>query len=176
VVPDYDFVLIDTPPGPGAKIVHSVAAESDYVILAVKPDAFSFDALVNAITRTIVPMQEHVSLKLDILGVLISDNDGRSNNWTTDIFEPMVRQGSEHLLFKHLIRHHRLVTECQRVGRSLFQAKDRNWKTNRTVLDDYRGVVREILYRIDHFDDYLDRKFVDFQQGYPVTETDEGSE
>lgn len=167
----YDYILFDTPPGPGARVVHAVAAVSDFVVLAVKADAFSFDALCKAVERTIIPMQERLSLKLDILGVLISDNDSRSNNWLTDIVNPMVENGSEHLLFRHRVRHHKLITECQRNGISIFQAKDRNWKSNATVVEDYRGVVRELMHRIDHFDDFVDGKLSDMPLGYPEEQT-----
>lgn len=161
----YDFVIIDTPPSAGAIQTTAAYASADWIILSLMASLHSYDAMINALQRTVSQIQQ-VNPSLDVLGVLVSNVDSRSKDWERHVLQPMTGLGVQHLLFKNRIRQHRLITQCEAKGITLFQERTRHYRANHTILEDYRGLVQEVLYRIENADDFLDGKLIDLPLGY----------
>ncbi len=75
-LPDfYDVVLIDTPPGVGISVICALTA-SDGVIIPVRSDVLTLQGL-EAVLASIGTVQRYTNPDLEILGIVITDWDGR---------------------------------------------------------------------------------------------------
>lgn len=72
----YDFILIDTPPGIGLPTVCALTA-ADGVIVPMKADILTLQGM-EGIIRSVRSVQKYTNPNLEILGILITDWDGRT--------------------------------------------------------------------------------------------------
>lgn len=73
---EYDFILIDTPPNLSA-MTGNAFVFSDYVLIPHQPELYSMRSLGKVID-TVFECKEYMNDKLEILGVLITLQDGRT--------------------------------------------------------------------------------------------------
>jgi chromosome partitioning protein len=163
----YDFVLIDTPPAADAIQTIAAYAVAHWLVLSVLPEPFSVDGMLTALRRTVKVVQEETNEELDVLGVLISGVDHRSKLWKEEVVEPLTKLGAGYLIFKHLIRRNNLVPRCQKKGISVFQYRGSDQKDKKPLLDDYRGVIDEMLYRMGHTAEFLGGDLQNYESGIP---------
>ena len=163
----FDFIIVDTPPSAGSLQSLMAYTAANFVLLSVLPSASSFDGMVTAMRRTLKPIQEQFNPELDLLGLLVSNVDTRSTHWETYVAKRLEASGLGHLLFRNRIRQHGLVRQCEDKGISVFQERTRHYKNNRRVVEDYRGVVAEILYRLENLAEFLDGELPAHEKGHP---------
>ncbi|MEM8875306.1 MAG: ParA family protein [Planctomycetota bacterium] len=145
---NYDLVLIDTPPTAGAFQAISAYANATHLVLSVKGDSYSYEAMHKAVSQMVLPIREQANPSLTILGILVCDVSIQSQDWFRDIWIPMAAYGDEKLMFTRRIRRHALVTAGQREGRTVFQMANRHWVKNRGIIADFTAVAKEIIVRL----------------------------
>ena len=137
----YDFILIDTPPNLGNLQREGIIA-SDYIILNVLPNQFSYIALERI--EDTLKFCKGINKNSVVLGVLISKYSERKNvnkALKSDMEELAKDLGTK--LFKTCIRETAKVEESQAVGKSLISYAP---KCNAFI--DYMELTEEILKRI----------------------------
>ena len=97
-VKDQDLIIIDTPPSLGLLTVNALAA-ADYVIIPTLPQAADLRGL-QLITGTIDDIKQAINPELQIMGVLVTQFDGRLvhhgealevlDGWDIPIFETKI--------------------------------------------------------------------------------------
>ena len=74
---EYDYIIIDCPPALGILTINALVA-SDYVLIPVGTSRFDIDGLAE-LNKTIKTIQDKVNSNLEILGLLLTLYDGRTN-------------------------------------------------------------------------------------------------
>ena len=77
-ISDYEIIIIDTPPSLSLLTVNALAA-ADYVIIPTLPQAADLRGL-RLITSTIEDIKQAINPSLSIMGVLVTQFDGRLNH------------------------------------------------------------------------------------------------
>ena len=75
--PKYDFILIDCPPSLGLLTLNALSA-ADALIIPIQAEYFALEGL-GQLTHLIELVRTHLNPHLEILGVLITMYDGRTN-------------------------------------------------------------------------------------------------
>ena len=78
LIENYDYVLVDCPPGLGRKLVAALVM-STHVVCPVKLSGFSVDG-VEGLLNTIIGIREAYNPELEILGIVINDMDRSVNH------------------------------------------------------------------------------------------------
>ncbi len=73
----YDFILIDTPPTLGLITINALVA-SNYLIIPIQSSYLSLEG-TNDLLDTIEKVRKNINAKLEILGVVITLHDNRTN-------------------------------------------------------------------------------------------------
>lgn len=73
----YDYIIIDTAPALDTLVINSLVA-SDYALITVRTSLYSFKGIEQVI-EIIELVQQSVNPKLDILGILVTQIDKRTN-------------------------------------------------------------------------------------------------
>ena len=134
----FDFIFMDCPPSLGDIVLNSVVY-ADYVILPVDGGAFALDALSRFIDF-INSAREEGHTQAEILGVLITMKDGRSNH-EKDIGSA-VRAEHGDLVFNAEIKKRAKIKEMAHSGVNL------QLREHLTVLDDYFDFTEEVIKRV----------------------------
>lgn len=148
----YDIVLLDTPPDPGATTTIAAYCTADWFLLSALPHALAIRG-ANEALKDIVDVRVRKNPNLEILGVLITAVDRRSNLWR-EVDELIKRElpGRE---FSTMISHsHDLARLPGKPGqgRTILQAKNND---KHPVAQQYRTLAREIVHRISNRDSFI---------------------
>ena len=139
VKPQYDFILLDTPPTLDLLTVNALAA-ADSVIIPVVPkylDAKGLELLLKSISQ----VQRQINPNLSILGILLTMVDRRANFTREIITLVESAYGSNiHIFGEHIPRSVR-AAESTSQGVSIF-----SYEPNGKVAAAYRSLVREVLF------------------------------
>lgn len=73
----YDFILIDTPPALGLITINALVA-ANYIIIPIQSSYLSLEG-TNDLLDTIDKVKKNINVKLEILGVVITLHDKRTN-------------------------------------------------------------------------------------------------
>ncbi len=136
---DYDFIIMDTPPGEGLYMLNAFFA-ADGTIIPLTGEKFAVDGLAK-IVQTIDSVRKHGNPELEIYGVLMNKYDGRKR-LDKMIWKELKDVGEEYgfKIFEQPIR------VCQEVGNaqadhvSLFEM---NPNCNASL--DYAALAKELL-------------------------------
>lgn len=75
MLPHFDFILIDCPPGKGVIIDNAMTA-SDHIVIPITCEMLSLEGMAD-LMREVQEVKEELNDKLDILGLLATMYDGR---------------------------------------------------------------------------------------------------
>jgi chromosome partitioning protein len=134
-VRDQDLIIIDTPPSLGLLTVNALAA-GDYVIIPTLPQASDLRGL-SLITNTIQDIRTAINENLTIMGVLITQYDGRLVHHGEAL---QVLDSWDLPVFKTRIGRTIKAAESAGLGRPLVDYKPDN---KRAV--EYRDLAQEVL-------------------------------
>jgi chromosome partitioning protein len=136
---EYDYIVIDSPPGLGLLTVNSLTA-SDYVVIPALADAYSLQGM-GQLYETIKAVQKYCNPNLTIKGVLLTRHNSRSvlSRDMTDMIEATAER-MKATVFKTIIREGIAVKEAQAIQQSLFAYAP---KSNPSK--DYMDFIDELL-------------------------------
>lgn len=119
VLKEYDFVLIDTPPDEGLLTMNAMYA-SEYLIIPTPLATFplmGIDVLNDSIDMIKEAYEER---KLEILGILVNEYDGRRTRQNNRNFENL-REAFGEKVFQTFIRTDEEIKEAQSHGKTIFE-------------------------------------------------------
>lgn len=135
VVAGYAMIIIDTPPSLSLLTVNALAA-ADYVIIPTLPQAADLRGLA-LITGTIADIKQAINPGLEILGVLVTQFDGRLIHHSEAV---QMLQGWDLPIFETRIGRTVKAAESAGVGRPLVDYKPSN---PRAI--EYQQLAKEII-------------------------------
>ncbi len=115
IINDYDFIIIDAPPSLGLLTVNTLSA-STHVIIPVQAEYYALEGLTQLL-NTIELVKEHINPSLEILGLLITMYDRRTN-----ISQEVARQAKEYFgekVFKTVIPRSVRLSEAPSFGKPI---------------------------------------------------------
>ena len=146
VRPEYDYIVIDTPPQLGTMLNNALVA-ADRAIVPVTPERYSLQGL-SELSKTIEMVRNNtINENLQIDGLLMVKTDPRRKmaKETMDIL-PNICEMMHTRCYKTLIRDAEAVRKSQRNRMTIFEyAKDPSADVSLNVVDDYRSFVAEVL-------------------------------
>lgn len=106
---DYDYILIDCNPSLGLLTVNALTV-CDNVLIPLEPSIFSFQGVDNLI-KIINLIQKKLNSKINILGVLLTRVDSRTN--ISKNFESQLKEIFKNKVFDTLIHQNVKIVEAQ---------------------------------------------------------------
>lgn len=133
----FDYILIDCPPSLGVLTLNALVA-SDSVLVPMQCEYFSLEG-VSDLLDTIRRIKAHYNSKIEILGVLLTMYDDRTN-LAKQVKENIVAYFKE-LVFKTVIPRNIKLGECPSFGKPilLYDIKSKGAEA-------YLNLAKEILY------------------------------
>lgn len=168
--PIYDFVFLDTPPNPGATTTVAAYSSADWFLLSAFPHPLAVGGLNEAL-KDIVDVRARRNPNLEVLGVVVSAVDGRSNLWR-DV-EEVVSRGLPGRGFQTMISQAIEVAKCSGRGKTILQMKGHD---KHPVANQYRALAEEIEERVLNREDFLAGKLTQHVPTKSVTFMNEGME
>jgi len=147
--PAYDFIFLDTPPNPGASTTVAAYSSADWFLLSAFPHPLAVGGLNEAL-KDIVDVRARRNPGLEVLGVVVSAVDGRSNLWRE--VEEVVNRALPGRGFKTKISQAIEVAKCPGRGKTILQIKGLE---NHPVSNQYRALADEIVQRVTNRQDFI---------------------
>jgi len=147
--PMYDFIFLDTPPNPGATTTVAAYSSADWFLLSAFPHPLAVGGLNEAL-KDIIDVRARRNPALEVLGVVVSAVDGRSNLWRE--VEDVVNKGLPGRGFQTKISQAIEIAKCSGRGKTLLQIKGNE---KHPVANQYRALASEIEERVLNRDDFI---------------------
>ncbi|MGF1481355.1 MAG: ParA family protein [Cyanophyceae cyanobacterium] len=128
----YDVVVVDTPPALGSKILGSIAATADYILLPTPPSPMDLSALIETVQQTVMP--QGIAHR-----VLLTKVDSRSLKEAQEAQHTLQELGIP--AFRGFIRTYKAHQQAVLEGVSVTEWRG---KHAREAATDYRRVVKEL--------------------------------
>ena len=141
IVAQYDYIIIDTPPALGILTINAFTA-ADEIIIPTQAGIFAATGITQ-LYETIKSVQKYCNPKVQIVGVLMTRYNQRTNN--NKEMKELTDKIAEYMdvpMFKTTIRSSVVVEEAQARKVNLHA-----YKGNSKVADDYDKVVQEYLLK-----------------------------
>jgi len=151
--PMYDFIFLDTPPNPGATTTVAAYSSADWFLLSAFPHPLAVGGLNEAL-KDIIDVRARRNPDLEVLGVVVSAVDGRSNLWRE--VEEVVNRALPGRGFQTKISQAIEVAKCSGRGKTILQMKGND---KHPVANQYRALAGEIEERIINRDDFVAGRF-----------------
>ncbi|MDT2984049.1 MULTISPECIES: ParA family protein [Enterococcus] len=113
VKPDYDFVLIDTPPTM-SDFTRNAAYASDYIIMAFQTQSDSLDGVEDYISEEVTPLVEKFDCKTEIVGIL--PNQLSKGSIDRQVVNDAIEKFGDQNLFDNILPHVKRVQTTPRTG------------------------------------------------------------
>jgi chromosome partitioning protein len=136
VRPDYDFILVDTPPSLGLLTVNALTA-SDEVVVPVQCEYLSLRGLVQ-LQNTLEMIRENLNPTVDIRGILPTMYDGRTVHGREAV--EMLKENFGDLVFKTWIKKTVRYAEAPVQGSSVLK-----YDPTGAAARMYRELAKEVL-------------------------------
>ncbi|MFO1129993.1 MAG: ParA family protein [Rickettsiales bacterium] len=136
----YDYILIDCSPALNLLSVNALTC-ADYVIIPMQAEYLSLEGLVQ-LMHTIKLIQDNYNKELDLLGILITMFDKRSNLAKLVIKE--VQEFLKDSVFKSIIPRTVKISEAQSYSQTIL-----NYDSSSIAAIEYLNFAKEIINRIN---------------------------
>lgn len=138
-VPEYDLVIIDTPPSLGLLTLNALAA-SDHVLVPVQSEYLALEGL-GQLVETLELVRSSLNQRLGLIGILLTMVDARTNLSEQVVTE--VRRHFPAVTFRAAIPRSVRLSEAPSFGRPI-RTYDRSSRGGRA----YRDLANELLARL----------------------------
>ncbi len=138
---DYDYILIDSPPGLGVLTVNALVA-ADYLILPMLPDIFSLQGITQ-VYETVEHVRQTCNPHIEIAGILFTKFNPRTR--LAKEVHGTAQLIADHLdisVFKTTIRNCLALSEAQSMQCNVVDYAPRS-----TGISDYMSLVDELIER-----------------------------
>jgi chromosome partitioning protein len=141
ILPNYDYIIIDTPPGAGI-LLHNALTVADGLIIPITADRYGLQGL-SQLCNTIRAIQENTNPDLTVSGLLLVKHNERTN-LSKVISEnlPTIATEMNTIIFNTYIRESIVTKEAQTNRTTLL-----NHAPNSTTATDYAEFIDELLER-----------------------------
>jgi chromosome partitioning protein len=139
VRPNYDFVIVDSPPSVGALTLNSLAA-ADMLIIPLQAEYYALEGIAK-MTETVDRVKASLNPDLTILGILITMFDSRTK--LSKEVEDNVRKHFSDLVFKAVIPRNVRLAEAPSYGQSVFE-----FAGDSQGAEAYKALAVEVLERV----------------------------
>ncbi len=139
IKPQYDFIILDTPPALGVLTVNAFTA-ADSVIITTTPSMFAAQGMLQ-LNETIKNVKKYCNKNLEILGILITRYNPRTT-LNKDI-KKVVEELSQKIgtkVYNTFIRNSVSIEESQAITQDIF-----TYRPDSTVAKDYNDFIDELL-------------------------------
>lgn len=136
---DYDIILIDCPPSLGLLTINALVA-ADYVLLPIQTEYFALEG-VGQILNTIKLIKSRINTKLELLGVVLTMLDNRTN--LSQEVSNEVRNFFEGKVFKSVVPRSIKLSEAPSHGQPIMQ-----YEPNSPGAKAYQALAEEVLKRL----------------------------
>ena len=135
---DYDFILMDCPPSLGLMTLNTLVA-SEFVLIPIQAEFYALEGL-SQLVKTIKSVIRRLNPSLDILGILLTMFDGRTN-LSIQVAEEVKRYfGTK--LFKTVIPRSIKLSEAPGFGESVL-----TYAPKSKGAEAYKKLCREVIKR-----------------------------
>jgi chromosome partitioning protein len=139
VRPNYDFVIVDSPPSVGALTLNSLAA-ADMLIIPLQAEYYALEGIAK-MTETVERVKASLNPDLNILGILITMYDNRTK--LSREVEDNVRKHFGDVVFNAVIPRNVRLAEAPSYGQSIFEFAD-----DSQGAEAYKQLAGEVLERV----------------------------
>lgn len=139
VRPNYDIIILDSPPSIGALTLNSLAA-ADHLIIPLQTEYYALEGIASMVD-TVERVQDNLNPELSILGILLTMFDSRTN--LSQQVADNVRQHFGKLVFNAIIPRSVRLAEAPSYAQSIFQ-----FAPNSTGATAYQELAGEVLIRV----------------------------
>lgn len=139
VRPNYDFIVVDSPPSIGALTLNSLAA-ADYLILPLQTEYYALEGIAGMMD-TVERIKSSINRDLEVLGILLTMFDTRTK--LSQEVEENVRKHFEELVFSSVIPRNVRLAEAPSYGQSIFE-----YAATSQGAAAYRRLAEEVLQRV----------------------------
>ncbi len=136
---DYDYILIDSPPGLGVLTVNSIIA-ADYIIFPMLADVFSLQG-INQVYETVAHIRNNCNTSLKIAGILFNKFNPRTK-LAQEVYQTalMISEQLNIPVFNTRIRNCLPLSESQSIQRDLVE-----YAPHSTGVADFNMLVDELI-------------------------------
>jgi chromosome partitioning protein len=139
LLPEYQFIVIDTPPTLGLTTVNALVA-ANYVIVPIQPSYFALEG-TDDLLDTVEKVKARPNPKLEVLGVLITLHDKRTT-LARDILE-QIKQVFGEKVFNTVISKSIRLEESPAYKESIF-----TFAPSSTGAVEYSSFCQEVMQRV----------------------------
>lgn len=143
---EYDFIILDTPPGLGVMLSNALTA-ANYVIVPMEPNRDSLQG-VDQLVGVIEQVKEYSNPNLMVLGMLLARVETRSillRDFKADI--EFAEEALQAKLFNSMIRNSIHVQNARSACMPIIEY-GKHMKVDCIAIDDYDYFIREMLHRM----------------------------
>jgi len=136
---NFDFLIIDTPPNLELQTINSLAV-TNYVLIPIKYDIFSFDGLMT-VRDYIEQVKHHMNENLEVVGIIPTHVDERES------INESIKEGVENIFGDKLLKSSiRINTKFKHAQ---IQKKDIYSITDLKSISDFEKLTKELLTKIN---------------------------
>ncbi len=139
VRPNYDFIIVDSPPSIGALTLNSLAA-ADYLLLPLQTEYYALEGIAGMMD-TVERIKASINKDLEVIGILLTMFDTRTK--LSQEVEENVRKHFDELVFWSVIPRNVRLAEAPSYGQSIFE-----YAATSQGAAAYRRLAEEVLQRV----------------------------
>ncbi len=140
ILPDYDFIFIDTPPSLGLLTINALTASTHGVIIPVQCEYLPLEGL-GQLVHTINLVRDNLNPQLQVAGVVMTMFDSRTNLAMDVVNE--VRQHFPEQIFKTIIPRNIRLSEAPSYGEDILA-----YAPDSAGCKAYQALTEELLSRV----------------------------
>lgn len=139
VRPQFDFIILDSPPSKGALTINAMVA-ADLLLIPLQTEYYALEGIASVVD-TIKRVRASLNPKLDILGILLTMFDVRTN--LSQQVEENVREHFGDMVFRTIIPRSIRLAEAPSYGQSIFE-----FAPSSSGALAYKQLAREVIKRV----------------------------